>query len=104
MLSGAFMLVMTNDGFTGINGDNVYDLREAKTIDLMAYDAGTEKNNEKKDYLIAMMGTGRDPEGGVVSRHTGLRGDADAPVDWKFDPSKPVARLAITPLKKEAQR
>jgi hypothetical protein len=104
MLSGAFMLVMTNDGFTGINGVDVYNLREAKTMDLMAYDAGTEKNNEKKAYLIAMMGTERDPEEGVVSQHKGIRGDADAPADWKFDPSKPVARLTITPIMKEAQR
>jgi hypothetical protein len=73
-------------------------------MDLMAYDAGTEKNNEKKAYLIAMMGTERDPEEGVVSQHKGIRGDADAPADWKFDPSKPVARLTITPIMKEAQR
>jgi hypothetical protein len=104
MLSGAFMLVMTNDGFTGINGVDVYNLREAKTMDLMAYDAGTEKNNEKKAYLIAMMGTERDPEEGVVSQHKGIRGDTDAPADWKFDPSKPVGRLTITPIMKEAQR
>jgi hypothetical protein len=99
MLSGAFMLVMTNDGFTGINAVNAYELDRPRTMDLMAYDAGTENNNEKKDYLIAMMGTGRDPENGVVAKHKGIRGDADAPADWKFDPEKPVARLTLTPIR-----
>lgn len=76
MLSGALMLVMTNDGFTGIDGIEVSNLAEPKTMELMACDAGIEKNNEKKPYLIAMMGTERDPENGVVSQHQGIRGDA----------------------------
>lgn len=79
MVSGAWMLGMTNDGFTGISGVNAYEMTEPRTIDLMAMEAGTEKNNEKKAYLIAMMGTERDPEGGVVQKHPGVRGDADAP-------------------------
>jgi hypothetical protein len=98
MISGAAMLVMTNDGFTGVNGVNAYEQREAKRMDLMAYDAGTEKNNEKKSHLIAMMGTERDPEDGVIKHHAGIRGDADAPDSWKFDASKPVARITIAPL------
>lgn len=98
LLSGVWMLVMTNDGFTGINAVNVYNLKSPQTMELFAYDAGTEKNNELKSHLIAMMGTERDPENGVVTRHEGIRGDADAPADWKFDASKPVARITISPL------
>ncbi|MBF9196467.1 spondin domain-containing protein [Microvirga terrestris] len=98
MVSGAAMLVMTNDGFTGINGLNAYELSSPRRIEAMAYDAGTEKNNERKSALIAMMGTDRDPENGKVQMHTGIRGDADAPADWKFDPSKPVARITVTPV------
>jgi hypothetical protein len=98
MLSGAFMLVMTNDGFTGVNAVDAYSLTGPTTIDLMAYDAGTEKNNESKSALIAMMGTGRDPENGVVGKHEGIRGNADAPAEWKFDPAKPVARVTLTPV------
>jgi hypothetical protein len=92
MLSGAWMLVMTNDGFTGISGVNAF-----------AYDAGTENNNEKKSHLIAMMGTERDPENGTVTRHKGIRGDADAPADWKFDVSKPVAKITIAPVMESEQ-
>jgi hypothetical protein len=61
--------------------------------------AGTEKNNEKKSHLIAMMGTERDPENGVVATHQGIRGDADAPADWKFDTAKPVARITLAPVR-----
>ncbi|MEN3382550.1 MAG: hypothetical protein V7608_2594 [Hyphomicrobiales bacterium] len=98
MVSGAWMLVMTNDGFTGVNAFNAYELTQPRVLDLMAYDAGTEKNNEKKSHLIAMMGTDRDPENGVVALHQGIRGDADAPASWKFDASKPVARITISPI------
>lgn len=98
MISGAWMLGMTNDGFTGISGVNAYEMKEPMSMELMAMEAGTEKNNEKKDYLIAMMGTERDPEGSVVQKHAGIRGDADAPASWKFDPAKPVARITITPM------
>jgi len=33
-----------------------------------------------------------------VHRHRGIRGDADAPADWRFDPNRPVARLTIAPM------
>jgi hypothetical protein len=67
-------------------------------MDLFAWDAGTENNNERGDFLIAMEGTGRDPENGVIHRHQGIRGDADAPGAWKFDPERPVARITLTPV------
>jgi hypothetical protein len=98
MISGGWMLSMTNDGFTGLSGVNAYELREPRTIDVVAYDAGSEKNNERRPYLVALMGIQRDPDGGVVTRHKGIRGDADAPAAWKFDPKRPVARVTITPL------
>lgn len=98
MVSGAWMLSMTNDGFTGLGGVDAYNLRKPMTMTVGAYDAGSEKNNERKPYLVAFMGTRPDPEGGVVKPHAGIRGGADAPAGWKFDPSKPVARVTITPI------
>lgn len=100
MVSGAWMLGMTNDGFAGLSAVNAFEMREAKTMDVMAMEAGSEKNSEKKGALIALMGTERDPEGGVVQKHSGIRGDADAPAEWKFDPMKPVARVTIAPMTK----
>lgn len=66
-----------------------------RTLMLEAYDAGTEKNNEHAPYLVAWMGTDRDPENGVVTRHVGIRGDADAPPAWNCRGS--VARVVIRP-------
>jgi len=97
MISGAFMLVMTNDGFTGVSGVDAYHMDKASTMDLYAYDAGTERNNEDKEHLIAFEGTERAPEQGVVHRHGGVKGDNDASPGWRFDPQKPVARITITP-------
>jgi hypothetical protein len=98
MISGAFMLVMTNDGFTGISALDAYNLAKPVAMDLYAYDAGTENNNEDKDHLIAFQGTERAPEKGVVHRHQGIKGDKDAPPSWRFDPQKPVGRITITPI------
>lgn len=98
MVSGGWMLSMTNDGFTGVGGVDVYAMKGPRTMDVMAWDAGSEKNNERRPYLVAFMGTRPDPEGGVVKRHAGIRGGTDAPAAWKFDPARPVARVTITPL------
>ena len=98
MVSGAWMLSHTNDGFTGITGINAYDMRGPQTINVGALDAGSEKNNERRAYLVGLMGIARDPDGAAIGRHTGIRGNADAPAAWKFDPNKPVARVMITPL------
>jgi hypothetical protein len=97
LISGAWMLAMTNDGFSGVHDIQAWSLDKPIEIDLFAWDAGTENNNEKGDFLIAMEGTARDPENDVVRRHEGLRGDADAPGSWKFDPQRPVARVTIAP-------
>lgn len=70
----------------------------------MAWEAGTEKNNEKKAYMVSFMGAERDPENGVVQKHAGIRGDADAPAEWKFDVAQPVARLTIAPIDAKAER
>jgi hypothetical protein len=98
MVSGAWMLSMTNDGFTGISGVNAYELRQPRTIDLTAHDAGSERNNERRGFLVALMGIQRDPENGRVGRHAGIRGGADAPAAWRFDPARPVSRITITPI------
>jgi hypothetical protein len=100
LVSGIFMLVRTNDGFSGFQAVNAYEMTEAWSADVFAWDAGTENNNELGDYLVAMEGSARDPEeGGTVQPHTGVRGDADAPGFWKFDPARPVARITITPIR-----
>jgi len=97
MVDGAWMLGNTNDGFSGFTGFDAYNLAGTKTLDVRGYDAGSEKNNEKKGYLGALgAGNDRDPENGVITFHTGIRGDADAPKSWNWDVTKPVAHVTFT--------
>lgn len=97
MVSGAWMLGITNDGFAGIDAIDAYRLSAPMTVEVFALDAGTEVNGEKKESVPALDGLGRDPEHKPIARHTGIRGDAEVPATAKFDPAKPVGRVTITP-------
>ncbi|MDX1933785.1 MAG: spondin domain-containing protein [Capsulimonadales bacterium] len=94
-LSSAFMLGWTNDGFSGQDSIDLFSLTGTTVFDLMGYDAGTEINNERTGFLGALGGgNGRDPENGVITVHTGIRGDVDAPASWNW--TNPVARISIS--------
>jgi hypothetical protein len=62
MVTGLFMIVQTNDGFTGVTGVDAYRITSPVSMDLYAYDAGTERNNELAPFLIIQGGVERDPE------------------------------------------
>jgi hypothetical protein len=99
ILDGAWMLGNTNDGFSGFTGIDAYSLKKPMSVEVRGYDAGSEKNSEKKGFLGALGGgNDRDPENGVIAYHTGIRGDADAPKSWNWDATKPVAKITFTPL------
>jgi pentapeptide MXKDX repeat protein len=99
LIDGVWMLGNTNDGFSGVTGIEAFSLTEPTSVEVLGYDAGSEKNNEKKGFLGALgAGNDRDPEDGVITRHAGIRGDADAPLDWTWDVNAPVARVTFTPL------
>jgi hypothetical protein len=99
VLDGVWMLGNTNDGFSGFTGVNAFSLTEPMTIDVRAYDAGSENNNEKKGLLGSLgAGNDRDPENGVIAYHTGIRGDADSPKDWNWNVNAPVAHVTFAPV------
>jgi pentapeptide MXKDX repeat protein len=99
LIDGVWMLGNTNDGFSGVSGVDAFSLTAATTVEVLGYDAGSEVNSEKKGFLGALGGGNeREPENGVIGQHQGIRGDADAPKDWNWDTSKPVARVTFTPL------
>jgi hypothetical protein len=99
LIDGVWMLGNTNDGFAGFSGIDADALTKPMTVEVRGYDAGSEKNSEKKGFLGALGGgNNRDPEDGVIAYHAGIRGDADAPKDWNWDVSKPVAKITITPM------
>ena len=96
LLSFASMLGWTNDGFVGVSGLDLSTITGTVTINLYGYDAGSEKNNEANGFLGALgFGNARDPEGGVITTHLGIRGDANAPAAWNWLPG-PAASLTIS--------
>jgi len=99
LIDGVWMLGNTNDGFSGVSAIDAFHLTAPVTVDVRGYGAGSEKNNEKKGFLGALGGGNeRDPENGVITYHTGIRGDADAPKTWNWDVTAPVAHVTFTPI------
>ena len=94
-LSIVTMLVNTNDAFTGL--DSLRLRGRGETRSTMAYDGGSEKNNELKSHIPGpCCGSAfvRDPEGALIRPHDGITGVGQltqALYDW----DGPAARIAI---------
>ena len=114
-LSVASMLVSTNDAFIAAvdvplfdeNGDPV-----SASLELMAYDAGSEDNTEMASDIPGPLGLDEatDPpmsnervptEGGVIAAHEGIQGGADVGEAFAWD--EPTAMLMITPVDAPAE-
>jgi hypothetical protein len=109
-LSMLWMLVRTNDAFTGLDsyaldrgkrkrrgrksGSNA---NRTRTIQVRAYDAGTENNNESCAFIpgppCSMPGV-RDATAAPIAPHPGITGGDIAAYAW--DTSRPVATVEIT--------
>jgi hypothetical protein len=102
VLSAAFMLVQTNDGFTGLDNQELTGMSVTK--ETMAYDAGTEENTEKASDVPGppFMGMNRVPTNPQqpISVHQGITGKADVGSD--FDWNGPAARITIKPVAGDA--
>jgi hypothetical protein len=94
-LSLVTMLVNTNDAFTGL--DALHLRGRGGTLTTMAYDAGSERNNELESHIPGPCCNNpfvRDPEGALIRPHEGITGAGDlAPAlyDWP----EPAARITI---------
>lgn len=102
-LSLAAMLIPTNDGFLGVSSIELPTDFKPVVVDVVAYDAGTERNDERcasipgPDFAEcngpgggAQVGGGE----GAVTVHNGIHGVGDfrAPErDWR----NPVARVTL---------
>ncbi len=91
------MLVTTNDAFIGGNG---IDLTESRTINLTAYDAGSEFNSESCAYIPGPpCGSHARDEAmaeGYVYVHNGIHGgDGSGLTPATHDWHNPVARMTI---------
>jgi len=77
-LSLLTMLVNTNDGFTGL--DSLHLGGNGTTLETMAYDAGSEVNNELTAFIPGPCCNHpfvRDPEGDLIRMHEGITGHGD---------------------------
>jgi hypothetical protein len=83
-LSIVTMLVNTNDAFTGL--DSLHPRAGGAVLHRMAYDAGSERNNERSAFIPGPCCGNpfvRDPEGELIRMHPGIAGVGDLdPVVW----------------------
>ena len=109
LLSVVFMLICTNDGFSGVDSWEL-PASGSQTVDANAYDAGTETNTEDFADIVppcqGLIGVSSDDEGtgetnpdlaegGVITMHAGIQGGDDLTVDdhgW----TDPVARITVS--------
>jgi Spondin_N len=91
------MLVNTNDGFTGL--DSLL-LRGTRVLYRMAYDAGSERNNELVAFIPGPCCNNpfvRDPEGALIAPHAGITGVGELdPAVYGWD--EPVVKITIERL------
>ncbi len=92
------MLNPTNDGFVAVQGVKIPKNNKRIVVDVPAYDAGSEINDEQCASIPGVLcdGEGRSSEKGegFVHFHTGIHGIGDLKPeerDWR----NPVARLSI---------
>jgi hypothetical protein len=94
-LSIVTMLVNTNDAFTGLDALQLRGQHLERTT--MAYDAGSEQNNELAAFIPGPCCNNpfvRDPEGAPIRMHPGVTGVGDldpALYDWP----EPAARITV---------
>jgi Spondin_N len=90
------MLVNTNDAFTGL--DSLRVRGQGEVIETIAYDAGSERNNELAGFIPGPCCNNpfvRDPEGALIRPHDGIIGVGDldpAVYGWP----EPAAQITIT--------
>jgi hypothetical protein len=89
------MLVNTNDAFTGL--DSLRFRNQGTMVFRMAYDAGSERNNELASHIPGPCCNNpfvRDPEGALIAPHTGITGVGDldpAVYGW----TEPVVKITV---------
>ena len=109
-LSLATMLVSTNDAFIGVADLALYDaagMPVSTTVQLRAYDAGSEQNTERGTDIPGPVGLDADADpmgsnrrvptiGGVITPHPGILGVGDVAASFAW--TEPTAVLMITPV------
>ena len=112
-LSMAWMLVRTNDAFTGLDsykldqgarkkkGKGHKAAYKTRTVKTFAYDGGTENNNEDCAFIPGPPCNHpgvRDATAQAIARHQGLNPSGPLAA-FAWNPSQPVAQIDITRTK-----
>ena len=96
-LSGAMMLVQTNDGYAAVNNIALFTSGNGpknSTTNALNYDAGTEENSA----VGSGFGGGQpDPEKGSENIDNGTPSNPQRPVTPHPQVSKPVMKVTVTP-------
>ena len=111
-LSLATMLVSTNDAFVGVADLALFDeagMPISTTLNLTAYDAGSEQNTERASDIPGPAYVGdlddlnnRVPtEGGVITPHPGILGVGQVGEDFAW--TEPTAMLTVAPYVPEPE-
>lgn len=101
-LSVVGMLATTNDAFFGLEGYSLKGNPRRRHVEVPAYDAGSEENNELCAFIPGppCMSPGvraTDGAEGIIAVHSGIHGIGDLPPevwDWR----NPVVRIDIVRL------
>jgi hypothetical protein len=97
-LNLASMLLPTNDGYVAMNGPRAFQRLGKTTTYLMAYDAGTEVNDELCTSIPGPHcgGEGFNADGGegFVVHHPGIHGEGDLSRQ-SYNWGEPVAKVTV---------
>ena len=95
------MLGNTNDGFSGFTGFDALQAQGHRRASTSAATTPARRRTTRRRASSARSARGndRDPENGVITYHTGIRGDADAPKAWNWDVNGPVAHVTFEVVK-----
>ncbi len=101
LLTVVFMLVPTNDGFSGVNAVTL-PAEGSMTWHASVYDAGSEPNDELCSHMPGPVcnGVGPSPEAGgegYVYIHPGIIGHGDLPPE-NHDWNNPAAVITVTKM------
>jgi hypothetical protein len=101
-LSAVGMLAGTNDAFFGLDGFYLGGQPWSRHVEVPAYDAGSEENNELCEFVPgppcnSLFSRAPDGAEGFVTVHNGIHGKGDLPEDvWNWH--NPVVRIQIVRL------
>lgn len=100
-LSLLAMLVKTNDAFSGLNAISLHRVKDKRVFKRMAFDAGSEENNQLATHIPGLGNPMvRAPEGDVIRKHPGIKDGVGDLTVASEGLSGPVIKVTVKRLAK----